>query len=382
MAERVQRADLRERLEDFPVDEPEVDPGTEVGEGLERPVLLARGDDRFDRALTDVLHREQPEPDGRTLDGELNVALVDVGRQDLDPHSAALRDRSGDLLLVRAEGGQDRGHVLDRVVRLQIGGLVRDQPVAGRVRLVEPVPLERLERLEHRVDDLRLDTPLRGLGDELLLLRPEHRRLLLADRVAEGVGLGTGEAAEGDGGGHDVLLVDEDPVGLLQVRLEQRMEIGDWFLAVLPADVGRDVVHRPGAEERDHRCQVVYRARLRLPDVAAHPRRLELEDSARLARREQVERLRVVERNVVEVELDPALLPDQVDGVAQDRQVGEAEEVELEESERLDAVHLVLGHQRVGVGRPLERHQLGQRLAGDDDARGVRGRIPGDALEL
>ena len=33
------------------------------------------------------------------------------------------------------------------------------------------------------------------------------------------------------------------------------------------------------------------------------------------------------------------------------------------------AVHLVLGHQPVRVGRLLERHELGQRLAADDDAR-------------
>ena len=61
---------------------------------------------------------------------------------------------------------------------------------------------------------LRRDAALGGLGDELLLLGPQDRRLLLADRVAERVRLGAGEAAERDGGGHDVLLVDEDPVRL------------------------------------------------------------------------------------------------------------------------------------------------------------------------
>jgi hypothetical protein len=73
-------------------------------------------------------------------------------------HPAALGDGGRDLLLVRAEGGQDRGHVVDRVVRLHVRGLVGDQPVAGGVRLVEAVALERLEGLEHRVDD-RAATP-------------------------------------------------------------------------------------------------------------------------------------------------------------------------------------------------------------------------------
>ena len=50
--------------------------------------------------------------------------------------------------------------------------------------------------------------------------------------------------------------------------------------------------------------------------------------------------------------------------------------------ERLDAVHLVLGHEPVRVRRLLERHELGQRLAADDDAGGVGRRVAGDALEL
>ena len=69
-------------------------------------------------------------------------------------HPAALGDGRRDLLLVRPERGQDRGHVLDRVVRLQVRGLVGDQAVAGGVRLVEAVALERLEGLEDRVDDV------------------------------------------------------------------------------------------------------------------------------------------------------------------------------------------------------------------------------------
>ena len=247
MAEGAQRADLGQRLEHLAVRQPQVDPGAEVGQRAERAALVARRDDRLDRALADVLDREQAEPDRVALDGELERAAVDVGRQDLDRHPAALGDRGRDLLLVRAEGGQHRGHVLDRVVRLQVGGLVGDQPVAGGVGLVEAVALERLERLEDRVDDVRLDAALGRLGDELLLLGPEHGRLLLADRVAQRVRLGAGEPAEGDGRGHDVLLVDEDPVGLLQVRLEQRVEVGHRLLAVLAPDVGRDVVHRARA---------------------------------------------------------------------------------------------------------------------------------------
>ena len=153
MAERPQRADLDERLEHLAVGEPQVDPRAEVGERAELAALGPRRDDRLDRALADVLDRQQPEADRVALDGELEVAGVDVRRPDLDAHAAALGDRGGDLLLVRTERGQHGRHVIDRVVRLEVGGLVGDQAVARGVRLVEAVALERLERREDRVDD-------------------------------------------------------------------------------------------------------------------------------------------------------------------------------------------------------------------------------------
>ena len=374
--------DLGQRLEHLAVGEPQVDPRAEVRQRPELAAALARLDDRLDGALADVLDRQQAEADRVALDREPEARAVHVGRPDLDAQAPALDDRGGHLLGVVAERREHRGHVLDGVVGLEVRRLVRDQAVAGGVRLVEPVALERLERLEHGVDDLGLDAPLRRLGDELLLLRPQHRGLLLADRVAEGVRLGAREPAQGDRGRHDVLLVHEDPVGLLQVRLEQRVEVGHRLLAVLATDVGRDVVHRARPVERDHGGEVEHGRRLELADVAPHARGLELEDPGRLARREQVERGLVVERDGLEVDLDRAVVADEVDRLAQDREVGQAQEVELEQAEGLDAVHLELGHQRVGVGRPLERHELGQRLAADDDAGGVRGGVARHALEL
>ena len=347
MTQLAQRADPDERLEHPLVREPEVDPRAEIRQRLERAARFARGDDRLDRALPDILDRDQPEADGLALDRELDAGAEDVGRSDLDAHPPALGDGGGHLLGVVAEGCQHGGHVFDREVRLQVCGLVGDQPVAGRVCLVEAVALERLEGLEHGIDDLRLDATLGRLGDELLALRPEDGRLLLADRKPQSVGLRSCEAAQGDRGGHDVLLVDEDPVGLLQVGLEQRVQVGHRLLAVLAPNVGGNVVHRPGSVQGDQGGEVVYGRGAEVADVAAHARRLELEDAGRLAGGEELECLGVVERDAIEIDLDAALLPDEVDGVTQDRQVREAEEVELQESERLDPVHLVLAHQRV-----------------------------------
>ena len=139
----------------------------------------------------------------------------------------------------------------------------------------------------------------------------------------------------------------------------------------------------PGPVQGDHRRQVVDRGRPQLADVAPHARPTRAgrrrssrpRPAARTSSRRRAGSARGRSRS-------PRCGLDEVDRLAQDRQVREAQEVELEQAQRLDAVHLVLGHQRVGVGRLLERHQLGQRLAADDHAGGVGRGVAGDALEL
>ena len=91
----------------------------------------------------------------------------------------------------------------------------------------------------------------------------------------------------------------------------------------------------------------------------------------------------VVERQVVDVDPDAAVLRDE-------RRTASARIVRLmsprksnfEEAERLAGVHLELGHGRAAVRGPLERHDLGQRLAADDDPGGVGRGVPRDPLEL
>ena len=287
-----------------------------------------------------------------------------VRRAHLDPQPPALGHHGGHLLGALAEAVEHRGHELDGVVRLEVGGLVRDQPVAGGVGLVEPVAGEGLERGEHLVHHRCGNALLLGSGLELRLVLAQDRFLLLADRVAEVVRLGAGVIGHGDGGGHDVFLVHEDPVGVAQRRLQRLVQVRDLLLAVLAADVGRDVGHRSRPEERHHGRQVPDLGGLQVLDVAAHPRTLELEDAGRLAGRQQLEGLRVVQRQVVDVDLHPAVLADQLHRIGQDGEVDQAQEVELQQAQRLAGVHLELGHGGAAVGRPLQRHDLGQRLAG------------------
>ena len=81
--------------------------------------------------------------------GEVEGGVVHVRRQHLDVHRAAGVQVVGLAVLVVLHRREDRGHVRDRVMRHQVGGLVGDEAVRARVRRVEPVVGERHEHLEH-----------------------------------------------------------------------------------------------------------------------------------------------------------------------------------------------------------------------------------------
>ena len=124
--ERVERARARQHLERALADAAEIDAGGEVEEAVEAPAGGAGVGDEPHRLDADVLERPERIDDPPVLDGEGRGRAVDAGRHHLDPEPV-------DLLLVGAElvGQVDvavhhRGHELDRVVRLQPGGLVAD----------------------------------------------------------------------------------------------------------------------------------------------------------------------------------------------------------------------------------------------------------------
>ena len=275
--ERVARAGLDERLEHPLVVALQVDAPAEVLEGPERSAGLARTDDVVDRALTDVLDRPEAEADLRTVHDEVEPRHVDVRWHDRDAHPAAFRDRDGHPLRVPHVRGQHGSHVLRRVIRLQVGRVVRDDPINGSVRPVEAVLGERLEVLPHVLDDACRHAGLERAGDELLLLRVELLADLLADRVAEDVGLPQREAGERLRHGHDVLLVDHHAIRRAEHGLERGVRVRDWLVPVLARDVARDVLHRARAEERHHRHDVLDPVRLERLDVAPHPGGLQLE---------------------------------------------------------------------------------------------------------
>ena len=167
-AGRVERAAADQALERPLVDLRLVDAAAEVPDRLELAALLARGEDRGDGVLPHPLDRRQAEPDLPRRSGHsLGIRIspgpvtaksgppdVDVRRQHRQIHLGAGRHVEGHPVLGVHHRAQQRGHVLGRVVRLEVGRVVGQQRVAGGVALVERVVAGRLaeapEAARHR----------------------------------------------------------------------------------------------------------------------------------------------------------------------------------------------------------------------------------------
>ena len=210
VAGRVQRAAPNQRLQRPLVRDLRIDALGEVPDRRERPAVTPRRDDRPRRRVADVLDRVQPEADLPLDDREVVLRRVHVGRLDLDPQLVTRAHVERHAVLRVHHGRDQRGHVLARVVRPQPGRAVRDQRVAGGVRLVERVVLRRLHVLPELVRNGRCRPGLRAALEELLLERRHQVVDLLADRLAQVVRLGRRKARDLLGNLQVLLLVDAE----------------------------------------------------------------------------------------------------------------------------------------------------------------------------
>ena len=92
----------------------------------------------------------------------------------------------------------------------------------------------------------------------------------------------------------------------------------------------------------------------------AHARALELEDAVGLAVDEQLIGLRIVERDVVDVEVDALGALDLGERVLDQRQRAQAQEVHLQQADALDLLHRPLRRDFVAVALE-ERRVVGDR---------------------
>ena len=174
-----------------------------------------------------------------------------------------------------------------------------------------------------------------------------------------------------------MLLVDRDAEGLFENRFHGRRAVADLFFAVHAFDVLRDKSQRPGSVKRHHGDDVRQVVRFHLHEVTRHARAFQLKDAGGVPRSQEFEGFRVINRDVIQVQLHPATLFDQVAGALHNRQGRQAQEIHLEQAQRLDDRHFELGdrfNRRLfrAAGWPVQWDVIQDRPVGNDHARSVR----------
>ncbi|MNS22864.1 hypothetical protein D3C72_546690 [compost metagenome] len=207
-ARRVEGAGLDQTFDAALVAALHVDLFAELVEVREAADALARGQDGVDGAVTHVLDGREAEADGLAHHREVLDRLVDVRRHHLDAHLVGVVDVELHLLLGAHDRGEERAHVLDRVVRLEVSRAEGDHGVGRRVRLVEAVGRELLEVVEERLGLVRGVALLGRAVQEDVFLLGHFGRVLLAHRAAQQVGLPQAVARVDLRDQHDLLLVD------------------------------------------------------------------------------------------------------------------------------------------------------------------------------
>ncbi|MBA7596836.1 hypothetical protein ES703_03826 [subsurface metagenome] len=283
-AQGVQRADLDQAFQGASIEGVKVSPAAKVLQGDKLPLPLPPGgDDGFHCAKTHVFYRCQPEANAIfaicLLNSEGGNALVDVREQNGNVKPMTLSDGGGYFLRLPHVHGEHRGHVLRRVVCLEISGLIGDHGIAYAMGLVEGIAGKGLDEVKNLPRHLGGEPPLLCPGDEVLPLLPHGRGDLLAHCLAEDISLPQAIASEGLNDEQHLVLVDDNPVGFLQDL--RKGGVGELYRlqAVLGLDKGRDMLHRTGTVKGDHGRHIGKGGGLEFLDEAAHPRPLELENA-------------------------------------------------------------------------------------------------------
>ena len=131
---------------------------------------------------------------------------------------------------------------------------------------------------------------------------------------------------------------------------------------MLALAVTRDQIHRARTEQRDERDDVLEAVGLGVFQHRLHAARFELEHRDGLRALEQRIHARVVERQLRDVERRFAVLRaacvDRLHRPVDDRQRAQAEEVELDEADRLDVVLVELRDDAVAAAFGVERREI------------------------
>ena len=195
IAHGIETTSLDERLKGSLVENADIDAIAEIEEVLEGTVFVALSQHETNKALADVSNCGHAECDCASAIGlverdEVAYRNVDVRNEDLDAHLSTFVEVDGGFVEIIFDAGEKCSEVFDRIMRLEIGGLIRDEPVSVTVALIERVIGERFDDVEQgRTDFAAVPRGVAAVNELFAFFLNEFANLL-ATRFAKIVGIG------------------------------------------------------------------------------------------------------------------------------------------------------------------------------------------------
>ena len=252
---------------------------------------------------------------------------------------------------------------------------------------VERVGRERLDGAPERVHRLLGVAVCKHARGERFVLFGQDLGLLLAHGLAEAVCLARRVVGHLLRDVHDLLLVDDQAVRLVEDVLERLFQLRvdrcnrlAPVLAVRVVPVGVDT-HRAGAVQGQRRHDVVEARRLHALKQFLHATRVELEHAQGVAARQQLVHSLVVGVERLEVNGLAAVFLHVLQRVAEHGEVAKAQEVHLQQTDGLAGRVIPAGDDRaIGWALP-HRDVLHQRHRRHDHGTCVHARLPDHAFQ-
>ena len=322
------------------------------------------------------------------VDTEFGKTFIDVGAFDADVHLLAFVDEARHFLGVVAVARKDCRHIFRRIVSLEVCRLESYPAVAGGMALVEGVGGEFFPVGPYFFEDGRFVavflSAFKEEGFQLVHLL-DH---FLTHRLAERVALATGEVGEKTRQKHDLLLIDRDAVGVLEIFLHDGNIIDNRFATMLAGDEIGDVVHGARTVEGIHGYEVFECGRLEFAEIFLHSGRLELECAGGAALAIELIGLGVVDGDFLHVDVDSPREFYVLDGFLDDGECLQPEEVHFYQSGFFDDTAFILRHDDffLGIGTFIhggaDGDPVGDVVAADYDSAGMDARVSDRTFEL
>ena len=213
------------------------------------------------------------------------------------------------------------------------------------------------------------------------------RLLLLTHRTAQQVCLTERVVRDLLGNRHHLLLIHDQAVGGVEDVLERLGQLGvnrlDLLLAVLTQRVVgvRVRAHRAGSVEREHCRNVLEFLGLHELEQRAHGAAVELEHAEGVASGQQTVGFGVIQREGLQLQVDASVVLNVLDGVGNNRQVTQTQEVHLDQAQALAGGVIELGDDLAVSLAAHHGNHVHQVLAGHNHARGVHAPLTLQALQ-